>query len=238
MLTPVGYFDLLETLPKSGCAICNLALRDVRGLLDVTLYEFAIDPEIERKFRASRGLCNEHGWQLMQLGSALGIASLYQQVIDELLTITKHSVMPSPRKLAQRFFAPTPNASLAAALQPTQPCIACRRQHESEVLFTGVLSAHIAEARMQAAYRASEGLCLEHFRQTLLSILNAEDAKTFIALQREIWKRLQAELHEFMRKSDYHNVDEKMGTEGDSWQRAIARVGGEKGVFGLRRSEK
>jgi hypothetical protein len=57
-------------------------------------------------------------------------------------------------------------------------------------------------------------------------------------LQREIWQRLQAELHEFMRKSDYHNMDEKMGAEGDSWQRAIARVGGEKGVFGLRRSEK
>ena len=55
------------------------------------------------------------------------------------------------------------------------------------------------------------------------------------AIQTDIWTRLRAELNEFMRKSDFHNVGEVMGAEGSSWRRAVARLGGEHGVFGLRR---
>lgn len=236
MLTPFGYFDLLETFPKAGCAVCNLLRRDVTNMLDATLYEFVTDPTIQRKFRASRGLCNEHGTQLLKLGSALGIAVLYEQVIDELLTISGQAAPTTQRGLTRRLFSQNSQSALAAALEPTQPCMACMHQNESEVQFIGILSEHIADKRMQAAYRASEGLCLEHFRQTLNKTTQPEHSKLLTDMQRDIWKRLQDELNEFMRKQDFKNADEAMGAEGTSWQRAVARAGGEQGVFGVRRS--
>ncbi len=237
MLTPFSYFDLLETFPKAGCAVCNLLRRDVTNMLDATLYEFVTDPSIQSKFRASRGLCNEHGWQLVKLGNALGIAVLYEQVIDELLKVVEQAApnSASPRGFA-RLFQQNPNAALAAALEPEQPCMACKLQTESETQYISILSQHLADERMQAAYRVSEGLCLEHFRQVLRETNVAEHAKLLINMQSDIWRRLQSELLEFMRKSDFQYVDEAMGAEGNSWQRAVARMGGEHGVFGLRRS--
>jgi hypothetical protein len=235
MLTPFGYFDLIETFPKSGCAVCNLLRRDVTNMLDATLYEFVTDPAIQRKFRASRGLCNEHGTQLLKLGSALGIAVLYEQVIDELLTVIEQTAPSTQRGLTWRLFPQNPHAALASALEPAQPCMACTLQDESETQFISILSQHIADARMQAAFRASDGLCLEHFRQTVRETSAAEHAKLLIDMQRDIWRRLQDELNEFMRKQDFKNADEAMGAEGTSWQRAVARAGGEQGVFGLRR---
>ena len=39
---------------------------------------------------------------------------------------------------------------------------------------------------------------------------------------------------EFADKNDYQRMHEAMGAEGDSWQRAIGQMAGEKGIFGIR----
>src|SRR2546429_8463381 len=98
MVTPLGYFELIEAFPDSGCAICRLVLRDVDHLLDSLLYEHINDPDIQRRYRASRGLCNEHSWQLVRhKGNSLGIAILYGAVIDELLKIAEQTqIAPQP----------------------------------------------------------------------------------------------------------------------------------------------
>ena len=45
----------------------------------------------------------------------------------------------------------------------------------------------------------------------------------------------QGELQEFIRKYDINNAQEAMGSEGDSWRRAIRYLAGEDDIFGLRR---
>lgn len=237
MLTPFGFFDLIETFPKHGCAVCNLLLRDVDRLLDSIVYEFVTDPEMQNKFRASRGLCNEHSWQLAKIGNALGVAILYEGVIDEVLkTLDQVAVGGgSQNGFARRLFQQNSNAALLAALEATQPCIACEAENAAEAEYVNVLSSYLSDERMAQAYRASDGLCFDHFKQTLGQTSDAEKAKLLIGIQREIWQRLQAELLEFMRKNDFQHAAEAMGAEGDSWLRAVGRVGGEKGVFGLRR---
>lgn len=236
--TTFGFFDLIKAFNKPGCAVCNLLLADVHRLLDSILYEYVTDPQIQAHFRASRGLCEAHGWQLVKLGNALGVAILYDAALDEILRQLSQAppMNHDAPGLLQFLFPQNPNAAISSALEPTKPCIACQMQDESEARYLQVFSEHFHDERLQNAYRTSEGLCLRHFSQALRQIRDSERTKQLIALQSDLWTQLKAELAEFIHKSDFRYIGEPMGAEGTSWQRVVARLGGEQGVFGLRRN--
>lgn len=238
METTFGFFDLVESFSKPGCAVCNLLLADVHRLLDSILYEYVTDPQIQAHFRASRGLCEAHGWQFVKLGNALGVAMLYDAALDDVLRVLTQSspIGQDLPGLFQFLFPQNPNAALSSALEPTKPCIACQMQDESEVRYVRVLSEQLDDERLLNVYRTSDGLCLRHFSHTLRQTQHPERSKLLMAAQVEIWGRLKAQLEEFIRKSDFRYAGEAMGAEGTSWQRAVARLGGEQGVFGLRRN--
>src|SRR5262245_113504 len=129
MITPLAYFDLIETLPQPGCAICNLALRDVAHFLDLLLYERVMEPDTHLAFRARRGLCNEHSSQLVQLrGGAVGAAVLYRAAINEVIAIIEQTPVKSTAQSGfGRFLNTNANSdgrALAVRLEPTDPCIA------------------------------------------------------------------------------------------------------------------
>lgn len=238
MLTSFSYFDLVESFPKRGCVVCNLLLRDVERLLDSILYEYVNDPETQKTFRASRGLCNQHGWQMAKFGNVLSIAVLYEASVDEVLSIL-HQTAPDgnlQHGLARLLVPQDSNAALVEALEPARPCIVCKMESASEAQYIRILSEHLADDKLQGAYRASDGLCLEHFKQALRQTHDVKRSQLLVEIQTNIWDRLRDELREFMRKYDYKHADEKMGAEGDSWRRAVARLGGEEGVFGVRRA--
>lgn len=244
MTTPLAYFDLVETFATPGCAVCNLVLRDVDHFLDSLLYEYVNDRDTHRIFRASRGLCNEHSWQLLRYtGSSLGIAILYRAVVDEVLkTIESVPTTPAAASGLARLrgnHARSSATSLADQLEPTEMCLACKLQSEVEQRYLHTLSTYIADDKIDAAYRASAGLCLTHFQVLLRQMQTSNSSvhlEQVVTIQRTIWLGLKAELEEFADKSSHERMHEAMGREGDSWQRAIASVAGEKGVFGLRHS--
>src|SRR5262249_13619764 len=131
MITPLAYFDLIESFPKSGCAICNLVLRDVAHFLDLLLYERVTEPETHQAFRARRGLCNEHSSQLVQLrGGAVGAAVLYRAAINEVLAIIEQTPAKSTAPFGiGRFLNTSANSegrTIAERLEPTGPCVACQ----------------------------------------------------------------------------------------------------------------
>jgi len=228
MLTPFGYFDLIETFPADGCAMCRLTERDVQRHLDSIIYEHVTDPLLHAKFRASRGLCMAHGKMLIQPGNSLGVATLYEAVVDELTKIAQNITSISPtRGFSRLVSAKSSGNALADALSPDQPCIGCETQSASEIRYAQTLAEHITDPKLHTAYAESRGLCLTHFRITLNEAKNAASAKRLISTQTDIWGKLRAELAEFRRKYDFQNVDEAIGAEGDSWKRAVLLVGGE-----------
>lgn len=235
-MKPLSYFDLVEAFSQTGCAVCNLLQRDSRRYLDAMLYERVNDPSTHQGFRGRRGLCNEHSWQLTRLhGYSLGIAILYRASVDEILnTIEQAPSTTAPAGLARLFgnSADSGAVSLADHLQPQKSCLACQALAESEKGYIWTLDKYITDERMTAAYRASSGLCLPHFRQALQQASDAAQANLLISIQRAIWSNLKAELEEFIAKNDYRRSGEKMGAEGDSWLRAIESLAGKEGVFG------
>ncbi|GAB4442934.1 MAG: hypothetical protein Kow00120_12070 [Anaerolineae bacterium] len=237
-MKPISYYDLIEMFPKPGCVVCNLLLRDARRLLDATLYELVNDADTQRAFRGRRGLCNTHSWQLKHfMGYSLGIATLYRTSITEVLNIIEQSPVDAGNtsNLA-RFLGSDAESglrSLADALEPTEPCMVCAMLAKAEADYVWTLCQHLTDARIEAAYRESSGLCLPHFQQFLRAVSDPARARHCIAIQRAIWSRLRADLEEFIAKNDYRRHDEPMGPEGDSWSRAIASLAGGKGVFGV-----
>jgi hypothetical protein len=240
--TPHSFFDLIETFPTSGCAICNLVKRDVDRFLDFVLYERVTKPETQAAFRAARGLCDQHGWQLRDYkGGVLGVAILYRACIAEVLQVIKDSPAASDRTGIVRRLASNTDAQAAALanqLEPDGPCPACALLLEREDEYQEIMAKYIFETRMEEAFRQSDGLCLRHFQGVLKEIRDGRARELLISIQVGHFEALKGELDQFIDRHDYRRADEEMAGERDSWLRAIARLGGEKGVFGLRRDDR
>ncbi|MFH1084389.1 MAG: hypothetical protein V1772_01320, partial [Chloroflexota bacterium] len=83
------------------------------------------------------------------------------------------------------------------------------------------------DERLASAYAQGEGLCLRHLLRALEAV---EDEATFERLvrpQAQRYRRMVADLDEFIRKRDHRFRLEEHGEEGDVWLRAMnAMVGG------------
>ena len=77
-----------------------------------------------------------------------------------------------------------------------------------------------------ALYSRSDGLCLPHFRQALSRIGDEAVFTALVGAQRAIWRRLEDQLSESIRKSDYRFSEEELGEEAGSWLRGIAAIAG------------
>jgi hypothetical protein len=234
-----SYYDMLEALPKPGCAICNLLLVHTHRYIDAILYECVLDPDIQTAFRARRGLCNEHSWYLTRFkGVQLGVAILYEAALEEIVQlIEQNGIEPVIRSTVERFLGPNNRhgAALGERLAPHTTCFVCKSVALAEQRYVEVITRHITDAPLCEAYRNSEGLCLPHFRQVLAQVHHSDHLKTIVSIQKSIWLKLKTELSELIRKHSYEYAHEPMGDEMNSWLRAIARLAGERGVFGIDR---
>ncbi len=237
-MKPFSYFDLIETFPTGGCAVCKLTARDVEQFIDSQLYEYVNTPDTHAAMRASRGLCAEHSAHLMNYGaSVLGIALLHSGIVNELLKITDASPLLSGGSAFARLRGDIRKSATALAdkLMPSAPCAACEVLERSEAGHIRALVDHLDDTRLDAAFRTSDGLCLPHFRAALRLASSPANLEKLVSIQETIWEELKNQLDAFALKYDINHADLTMGKEGDSWRRALRLVAGERDVFGLRR---
>lgn len=221
-MKPFNYYDLIETFTQSGCAVCRLCERDVNRYIDSHLYEYVNTPDTHAAMRASRGFCATHSAQLVEYGaSVLGIAILQAAILDELLKITTKA---APQKRS-RLLSRSTNA-LSDSLEPERTCLVCESLVHAEKLHLRALADHVHETALQEAYRASEGLCLPHFRALLHMTTDPTRQSILLSIQTDHWRKLKAELETFADKYDINHPDQTMGAEGDSWRRALSLVYG------------
>lgn len=210
--------ELREAMAERGCPLCRLEARAEKLYLDSLTYERVLDLNTRDALKASRGLCASHtrGWRKVQ-GSALGMAIVYRISVLDLLRDTE-SVEQSPRSFLHREAGP---AQLAETLAPSGQCPACALTEDTSNRFGDLLLKELRFDDVQTLLRDCGGLCLPHLRQTLARPRARKAFKTLIAVQREAWSGLMAELDEFIRKHDHRFRHEKMGSEYDSWLRAL-----------------
>lgn len=239
MTLPFSYYDLIEACAQPGCPVCGLLLRDAHRFIDSLLYEYVTKPSTNDTFRAARGLCNVHNWQLTRFGSqVLGIAILQDAALDAVLKIIEANPAQAQSALSRWLGsnARTTLSALADRLEPERPCPVCESVAEAEKMYLDTLNTYLTDERFQTAFRDSAGLCLPHFRAALRQAAEPAALERLLNHQTAIWQRLKRELETFITKNDYRYAGE-MGTERDSWLRAISALAGKDEVFGTRREK-
>jgi hypothetical protein len=235
MDTEIHYHEMAEALGQPGCPVCRLVAQSAERYLDSVLWELVNDTDVRSELNQARGYCQQHAWLLVRAGAALGVAILMQDIVKTLLeTIDTNpvqeisdSVLKGLLQSLEKKPSCKATAKLTAALAPQLPCPVCSHVQVREKEFVRTVLAHLdGPWQMEAAFRASDGLCLAHFREALARASSENEAKAVLAVQREIWERLHAELGEFIRKTDHRFRNEPYGAERDAWRRALEAISG------------
>jgi hypothetical protein len=232
--TPAYYFDILEILSTGRCPACELTRQKAIHYIDHALYGLVTDPQAQNLFAGTGGYCRRHGEMLLKIpwGSALGVAILYNRLIEDAMEALKEGTGETTAGIKRGAAAAGLFSGRGAAKKFSRDagsdCLACKVERETEqgVLHTLAESLRSGDERILAAVEGGEGFCLYHLDLALANPLpdTAGSALRRHGLRRA--ERLQGELKEFIRKSDYRFSKEPMGAEGDSWSRAVAWVTG------------
>jgi hypothetical protein len=226
------FFELVDAQAQAGCPICRLVHKATDRYLDSLLYEAVLDPSVRAKLKDSQGFCAEHVAMLQRRpGRALGVALIYRDTLRALLkTLDGASFAGTGSKLG-RLFRRRAELPTLARLSATRPCPACAIGATTEKDYVALLLAHLMDDKLYQAYAAGEGLCLPHFLAALRGAAErsegAETLRRLVEPQAERYRRMLADLDEFIRKRDHRFADEKYGEEGDVWLRVMnAIIGG------------
>jgi hypothetical protein len=211
--------QLLQAFEQPGCPLCRLVAESVHAHLGSLVYEYANEPATHFAVRDARGFCAAHAWHALDQinASALGIALLYEGLVRNLLKDMGEIKAGSGRRQV---------AAASEALKPRASCPVCLHRATVEAHLLHSLFDHLDQAAFTEGFGASAGLCLPHLRAALDSRASAPAKARLLALQQAIWWRLQGELAEYIRKSDYQFAGEELGAEADSPRRAIASLSG------------
>jgi hypothetical protein len=228
--------DLLEAISQAACPLCVLLERTERKAVDLFLYDQVNDISRRDALRASRGLCFLHTSMLAEGRSALGVAIISRDILRT-MTAELEAEAPSRKerrgaeqKDSQPFaflasFAGKAGSRLAGRIEPQAGCPMCAERPRIEApLLIGLLH-NLRDAAFAAAFDASAGLCRVHLAGALRAA-DAAAARGLAERQAAIWRRLEADLDEFIRKHDYRFQGEAFEVERDVWRRALQTTSG------------
>lgn len=236
MAQRIPYYDeLLAALAEPGCAVCRLLDTSSDKLVDAILFEMVNDVAVREELNAARGYCRRHAALLVRTGGALGSATMMQGVLKVLIRTLDAAPIDQAgasrlRSLARSVSDSVTHPAVRELADDLAPRVACPICANEAVVFrqlAGTLLEHMRPGgELATAYAKSSGLCLPHFRDVVARGLPGPNLTLLVSAQRDIWAQLEAELEEFLRKSDHRFRHERMGAERDSWRRAIAAVSG------------
>jgi hypothetical protein len=214
-----AYFNVLDALPQPGCALCRLGHEvEVKYIEDV-LYSKTTSINTRAEWRQSRGLCIDHVRQLDQIGHALGVSLIYQDIT---LTLKELLERMSPQQAIRR----RGKRRLLEMLAPRAKCPACAYRATLEAVYIETLLDHLGDGEFVAGLREADPLCLAHFRHAIEVVSDGESFRILRDVQIEHWEGLIAELGEFIRKNDHRFQHEAVGREGTAWFRALDAIAG------------
>lgn len=235
MLKSFGYYDLLEAFAQPGCALCSRLTLESGRYLTSLLYEYSVDYDTHQLFRAARGLCNRHGWQLLSLREGLiNVAVLYEAAVDEVLHVLANADSLSGRAggLIGRVTG-NGGSGLADRLNADRDCLCCSHLDRVATQLAESVVEGLAETRFVQAYQASEGFCLPHLVAVLRQTRDPAHRDLLVRQQQALWSRLKADISTYIMRYGQSGDNAGMdNAEALSWLRAIANLAGVDGVTG------
>jgi hypothetical protein len=214
-----AYFNILDALPQQGCAICRLVYEVEEHYIKDILYSKTTSVKMRHDLRASRGFCADHARLLSEIGHALDLSIIYQ---DVLMTISELLEQPSPRRATGQ----RGRRRLSAQMGGEGKCPVCTYGDQIRAVYIETHLEHLSDPQFVAKVQAADPLCLKHYRQAIEHGMSPAQFEALRESQTTHWKQLIQELGEFVRKHDHRYRHQKIGSEGDAWIRAIDAITG------------
>jgi hypothetical protein len=218
----IAHFELEEALSQKGCAVCRLVNQAGRSYLENLLYELVNDPDVQKEFRDSLGLCNLHAYWMLDIGNGLGIAILYQATARELLNFLSKVPESSRPQTPLAMLLGRPSKAKPAVPEPGVGCMVCRIVDKAEERCLNVL----LDGAENASLDGLEGpgaVCVRHLSQASVSA-GGWLPPALIEVTREALRDLNVDLGQYVRHNDYRFRDEALGRERDAPRRAVGLI--------------
>ena len=188
-----AWFDVVEACKGNGCPMCTLLTKVVHGYFTHLLYEDVNDVAVRSQLRESSGFCRDHAFVLIDSGNPLGVAIIYQDILNNTYAQLSHGQTES--------------------LGPGPDCPACIYRNQFEVSYLDVLAEYPRNAELSRALRESEGLCLHHLKQLTDRIHNDELKNDLLQVHERKLGVFRRNLAEFVRKQDIQFKNETVSPE-------------------------
>jgi hypothetical protein len=192
-----------------------VALKYVRDVL----YSKTTSVSTRAEWRKARGLCPFHARSLDEIGNALGVSIIYQDI-----ALTLRDLVEKP--MSRQALGRRGRRRLVEALSPRGECPACAYQNSLEDVYLEVWLDHLLDVAFVDRVRAADPLCLAHFCRALERAPDTQRFEVLREVQVGHWSALIAELGEFIRKADHRYQHETIGKEGSAWLRVLDAIAG------------
>jgi hypothetical protein len=217
------YHQLLDACREGQCPVCFRLDRAARKALEAVLHEQVTDPISRQRIADSHGFCALHTRILETLSNRLGVAVIYQQLLQHLVAQIRSRPASGVRgRSAQERRTPRrAGKQLVVWHGQRSECPLCASARSLEASDLATILRVFGEPEFHERFGYSAGLCLPHL---LRAAELADDEASLVAVidwHAAHWEALQNEMGEFVRKFDYRYADEPMGPERDSWLRAL-----------------
>jgi hypothetical protein len=226
---------LIDACREPGCPVCRVERAAVERYLENQFYENVNSPKWRDRLRSSLGFCHEHAWLAVdrRLGDALGFSILYRDIVNTVikqLDEGEQTLRPDRHWTSLLRKVPEEMRTLMgrtlAAITPVKRCPACEQRDEARHSILTDLANALGTVEISSALQSSSGLCLSHLGAVLEHVRQTSTVELLLGIHRSKLEQLRAELDEFIRKSDYREIESGFGPEGDAWLRSITQVVG------------
>jgi hypothetical protein len=176
----------------------------IRGLLT----ESVNDGKLRKNLLDAGGFCSRHAWKAATLGDHLGMAILYESLLDDQL-----------RKLGKRRWVPL----------RSRECPACSHENEVERAYAAQFIRWWSGSDLfRNTFREKGGLCLRHADMVLYRGMPSETRLELLRAFRPKSAACLEELRAFLRKQNYDRAESPTDAEEWAWLEAVRLVTGDK----------
>lgn len=232
----ISDLGLIDACAAPGCPVCRCVAQAGRGHLESLLYECVTDVDSRRRLRASWGLCNWHGWMLLEIGGARsGVAILCEDLVRRLVGRAETAARRGLASRLRTWFArgrPAAGERLAALYRRRARCPVCEAGAAAEAQHLRAMLARADQPDFRSAYARSDGLCAPHVMRAVELARRHPGLPPLLDLTRRRWAAIGEDLASFIAKHDYRDARPFSEAEADACRRALGLLGGGPGLFG------
>lgn len=213
--------NIARDLKKTrGCAVCNHIGDSVLHFFSSWIYDLAEKEEAQKENARLRGLCPFHTWQMMSIGSPLGISKGYNRLIKEIAARLAEDMATSAE--AAR--------TIGNLMTSSRDCRICLLERKQETLYISQFAFFLKTEENRKKYTASDGLCLRHLQSVIMEIKDADIIRFLMRHTAKTFATITAEMESYCRKRAASQKDSLTQNEKNAYLRGIIHAVGSRQI--------